>query len=233
MAPKEKYGFKIGGFWDLLLRKALVINPKIYDVSQNLRLAGVEEPVNNSRPIIYLSPEELEIGIKAFPVDGGIGLHVGSGGLLSDKRWPVERFAALMDMLHLSGNIVLTMFGDTNEFGLMQECLNNCKHAKPVIMHSKPIREIASCIKRCKLFISNDSGLMHVATAVDTPTIGIFGPTDPSRTAPYGSKNKVIQAKLSCAPCYKFDGWIKCKNKISCMASIKPEEVFIVAKEML
>ena len=95
--------------------------------------------------------------------------------------------------------------------------------------------ETASLIKRCKLFISNDTGLMHIATTVETPVIAIFGPTDQKRTAPYGKGNLVIRKNLECSPCYKFHiRKFKCKfNSVKCLNNISVEEVISACRNFI
>jgi ADP-heptose:LPS heptosyltransferase len=96
---------------------------------------------------------------------------------------------------------------------------------KPVIVAGDTdIRTTAMLIKKCALFISNDSGLMHIATAVKTPVIAIFGPTLWWKNHPWGKENLVIRKNLSCSPCYNYST-IKCRN-IRCLETITVGEVF-------
>jgi heptosyltransferase-2 len=77
-------------------------------------------------------------------------------------------------------------------------------------------------IARCRVFITNDSGLMHVAAALGVPLVAIFGSTDPSRTGPLGANSRVLYQALSCAPCLKT----QCPRNRECMEAITVEEVF-------
>jgi ADP-heptose:LPS heptosyltransferase len=80
------------------------------------------------------------------------------------------------------------------------------------------------------LLVSNDSGPVHMAVAVGTPSLVLFGPTDPVRTGPYGEGHRILQAGLACQPCLSR----KCsEGEIPCLAGITPREVAQAARNML
>ena len=83
--------------------------------------------------------------------------------------------------------------------------------------------EMVEWIRLCELMVSNDTGPMHVAAALRKPVVGIFGPTEPRRTGPYGQVAQVIQASLPCVPCMKS----RCANpkQMECLQIISPEQV--------
>ena len=84
-------------------------------------------------------------------------------------------------------------------------------------------------IARCNLFLSNDSGLMHVAGALGIPTIAIFGSTNPVTTSPAGEKSVVIHHDVACGPCLKP----VCPTDFRCMEMIGVEEVYAAARKLL
>lgn len=83
------------------------------------------------------------------------------------------------------------------------------------------LKELVCLLKKAKLMVTTDSGPMHIAAAVDTPIVALFGPTDPRRTGPYGDGHLVIQKNLPCSPCFLK----RCKTR-ECMLDITAEEVF-------
>ena len=89
-------------------------------------------------------------------------------------------------------------------------------------------------IDKCDLFISNDSGLMHVAAAVKTPVIGLFGPTIPLKNHPWGDKNMniTIHSPHFCAPCYTLTDKVVC-NHNKCMDYITVEAVLSATEEII
>jgi heptosyltransferase-2 len=83
-------------------------------------------------------------------------------------------------------------------------------------------------IARCRVFVTNDSGLMHVAAALGVRLVAIFGSTDPSRTGPLGQNSRVIYKSIPCAPCLKT----QCPQDRECMEAISVEEVFEEVKDL-
>ena len=90
------------------------------------------------------------------------------------------------------------------------------------------LRELACLYRQASLLVTTDSGPMHLAAAMGTPVIALFGPTDPARTGPYGPGHRVIRRVLSCAPCFR-----KRCDLPRCMTEISVEEVFKAVREML
>ena len=92
--------------------------------------------------------------------------------------------------------------------------------------------ETAKVISQCDLFISTDTGCMHAADALGTPTIAIFGPTITSKNGPVGPRSRVVKAKIGCAPCQYTSSFNACSVYL-CMHSILPGEVMREARRML
>jgi len=158
-----------------------------------------------------------------------VAFNLGSGKKWASKRWGVEKFAELSNRIarELNGRVILT--GIESELPLVREFLK-LSSAKPVILTNKTsLMEMASLVKEVNLVISGDSAPLHVATAMGTPFIGLFGPTDYRRhLGPIKSKYKAIQKKCICAPCYNP----VCKHP-SCMEKISVDEVFSAVKELI
>ena len=91
------------------------------------------------------------------------------------------------------------------------------------------LKEAVYLISQCRLFISNDSGLMHVAGALNIPTIAIFGSTNPQTTSPAGNQSIVVHQEVSCSPCLKKT----CPTDFRCMELISVEDVFAVAQNII
>lgn len=93
---------------------------------------------------------------------------------------------------------------------------------KFILSIGKEIKKTAALVSRCNLFISNDTGLMHVAAAVKVSVIAIFGPTDPVKSMPF-FRHIIIKKDLQCRPCYRYRP-IACRHR-RCLEEITPEEV--------
>ena len=89
------------------------------------------------------------------------------------------------------------------------------------------IKQAAALIERCNLLVCNDSGLMHMAVAVGTPAVAIYGPTDIRRTRPVGQSHTVIRHALPCSPCFRLEGdeAVRACPHHDCLMTIAPDEV--------
>lgn len=155
-----------------------------------------------------------------------IALGVGSTNSRA-KRWRTEGYAKLNDKLQeiLNANVIL--LGSEGEQDISQEVVARST-LKPIILTGKTdLSEAISILSEIDLFISNDMGLAHIAPAVGTKTLVIFGPTNPKTTKPWGSE--IIRKSLECSPCMLRD----CPIEHPCMTEISADEVFDKAATML
>jgi ADP-heptose:LPS heptosyltransferase len=120
----------------------------------------------------------------------------------------------------------IIVFGGPKEEGLVRE-IGNFMESRPIEAYGLPIRHLASLIQRCNLFITNDTGPMHIAAAVGTPIVAIFGNIPKRVASPYGANYIGLQASLPCIPC-----WGGCKE-LRCIRAITIEEVIEAAKRMI
>jgi ADP-heptose:LPS heptosyltransferase len=118
-----------------------------------------------------------------------VGFHPGAGKL--PNRWPAERFAEVADFL--SGRFgvgVLVTAGPMDDEPV--EKMTKALQCSPTIVRGKSIREVASIISQLNLYVTNDTGVMHVSAGVGTPTLSLFGPTDPLQWAPIGEQHRYL-----------------------------------------
>ena len=171
-------------------------------------------------PRLYLSEDEDKwaedfLADNAItPDDLVIGIH--PGGRIKKRCWPLDRFVKVADSIKDKYNAKIIVFVEPDGYG---DALAMNKY----FVHAKlSLRELISVISKLNLFICNDSGPMHIATAVDTPVLAIFGPGDLEAIGPYGKgHNIVIKDGFSCRPCYDY-----CKYKEPlCLTSITVEDV--------
>ena len=128
-----------------------------------------------------------------------IGIHPGGGW--SYKLWPVERFAALGEFLSQRYGAKILVFSGPDEAPL-QEQMAYLMKSTPILVKDVGLRELSALIQRCNIYIGNDTGPMHIAAAVGTRVIAIFGPTSAVRSGPYGSQHIVIAESIECSPCH-------------------------------
>ena len=157
-----------------------------------------------------------------------VGINIGASKRWVTKCWPLEHLIRLCEDLELK-DIRVVVTGTQDDLGLAQVLINSLKNTKIINACGKTgINELAVLIKKCQVFISADSFPLHVASAVGTPFIALFGPTDWRRHLPPGKNHIVINKELNCAPCYKA----KCRSK-RCMEAISPAEVLEAVEKLL
>lgn len=203
-----------------------------------VRLLGATVP-GDRRLELWLSPAEKERARTFLAAHGlsdpMVAVHPG-GRYFPLKRWPVERFARLVDALAGQGYRAVIVGGpeDTELAGSLAEQAE----CEPVVAAGRlRLKETAALLAHCRLFIGNDSAPLHMAAAVNTPTLGLFGPTDPRQFSPYGPGHTVLYKALPCSPCFRFLGGLgqylpKC-TRAQCMEAITVEETAAAALNRL
>ena len=158
-----------------------------------------------------------------------VGLNPGSSPLWKTKRWPVERFAFLCDALSKE-NIRVVITGAPQEAALAKAISRKCRSKPMVAVGKTSVGELIALIKRCQVFVTSDSAPMHIASAVGTSFVALFGPTDPRRhVQPSAQASHVIWKEVKCSPCYLK----KCSIGLLCMKQITQEEVLTRIKELI
>ena len=166
-----------------------------------------------------------------FGIEGGhpwIGLAPGAT-YGPAKRWFPERFAGVADRMGAESGAQVILFGSDGDRGSTAAVQRSARYPLIDIAGKTNLREAISLISRCALFISNDSGLMHVSGAMGIPTVAIFGSTNPVTTSPVGGKSLVIHHDVPCGPCLKP----VCPTDFRCMEMIGVEEVCSAALQLL
>ncbi len=209
--PEFSYDYHFSNYYLNLLKKSGIKTEKIDRIS------------------LYISEEEKEkrdIFLKKYKNRLKIG--IASGASFGDsKKWFPERFKEVAEYFEKKYNAQIFYFGSTADY---YDCVKSSTKTSINLCGETGIREAMALIDKMDLFISNDSGLMHIANALGVETVGIFGSTSPFSTYPYNKNRKIIFHKVYCSPCKKR----VCPYKIKlCMDIIKKEEVIKGAEELL
>jgi heptosyltransferase-1 len=136
------------------------------------------------------------------------------------KRWPVARFVELGRMLTQRG-VVPVVVGGPGDAALAQAIRQGIGPTAIATAGETTLLELASLLRRCVTIVAGDTGPLHLAVAVGIPVVGLFGPTDPGRTGPYGEGHIVISKRFPCGPCLRRP---TCREA-DCMHAITAEEV--------
>lgn len=190
---------------------------------------GIDDLAEES--YIYIPPED-EGYIAGLLKENGARepiVVINAGAKSHLKRWTPEGFAEVADRLIAECNASVVFVGMDEDKEVMAKILFKMKKKPYNFVGKTNIRQLAALLKKAKLIITNDSAPLHLACAVKTKVLAIFGPTDPEKYGPTGDLDIVMSTKLSCSPCESA----ACKQNYECMKLIPASEVFETAKLML
>jgi heptosyltransferase II len=206
----------------------------IHEIERNLAFLKAFDInlLKKELPSLYPSAEDV-LAVDRFFSEKEIGrrgklIGVAPGSVWNTKRWPSERFSGLVKKIWAAGMSVVLVGGKEDE-SLCKEIAADAAGKEIYIAAGRfSILQSAELLRRCAALVSNDSAPMHLAVAMRTPVIAIFGATVPSfGFAPYGEKDIVVQTEgLPCRPC-SIHGGDKCPiGTFECMVKISAEMVF-------
>jgi heptosyltransferase-2 len=145
------------------------------------------------------------------------------------KRWFPERFAQVADTLQDEFGVGVIMTGASAEADIGRD-IENLMRNQPLNMIGKTtVRQLMAVLSQCVLVITNDSGPMHIAAALNVPIAAIFGPTDHTTTSPLGENNILIRKDVPCSPCLLRH----CPTDHRCMKEISADDVLEAARSLL
>ncbi len=205
---------------------SLTLDTASYDFAEDFLASRI--------PLTQPSPprgEGLGEGVKNL-----IAIH--PGAVKAQKRWHAQRFAEVGKALIKKYDADLILLGSPGELDLLEQIKSQTASSKVIIAKGTTLTQAAALINKCRLFIGNDSGLMHIAAAQDIPIAAIFGPGTPETTAPYmdSSLYRAVLKDVPCRPCrQKF--FTECSasdaGKPPCLEGVSVEQVLAAVDELL
>jgi lipopolysaccharide heptosyltransferase II len=214
--PAAAYGHEAYYYLHLLFRAGLIDKPK---PAREVRLYLAE----SERAWAVTRLAELGVG-KRFLVGLCPGAAFGPA-----KRWLPERFAELSDRLMEALGAEVLIFGSQDEKPLAETIAHAMKRPASVLAGQTTLRELMALMAECRLVVSNDSGPMHLATALQVPLVAVFGSTDERATGPLGPRLRVAKHPVECSPC----GLRDCPIDFRCMKSLSVDDVYKAALELI
>jgi heptosyltransferase-2/heptosyltransferase-3 len=175
---------------------------------------GIAPDARAGAPSLAITPAEQSMADACLPPPGRrplVGVH--PGGKWSVKRWPSEKFIALIARLKSELGAEVVVFTGPTERDATERVRASGAH----IVDPIPIRTLAAVISRLDAMVACDGGVMHVAAAVGTPTIGIFGSSEPAVWFPYSAPHRAAYIELECRPCHQHEcplGHTRCLNDL-------------------
>ncbi|HEX5483180.1 MAG TPA: lipopolysaccharide heptosyltransferase II [Terriglobia bacterium] len=218
--PPAAYGHQAYYYLHLLFRAGIIERPDPPRALEEIRL--IVPPEERSWAVRYV--ESLGLPGPRFLVGVVPGASFGPA-----KRWPAERFAELADRLAMALHADVVLFGAASERPLAEEVAQEMKHTPAIVAGEATLRQSMALLERCRLVVTNDSGMMHVAAALALPVVAIFGSTDPDATGPFGPNARVVRHEVECSPC----GLRVCPIDFRCMEGLDVNVVYRAALELV
>lgn len=173
--------------------------------------------------------ERADARIAALGLERRAFAAVVPGAVWPTKRWPADRFAAVIERLGAELGLPSVLLGSDRERGLCEAVAGGAGAAR-VLAGEAGLGESAALISGARLYVGNDSGPTHIAVALGVPTVAVFGPTDPGQFD-FGG-HRVLYADLDCSAC-SFYGSTSCKlGHWRCMTSVSVDDVFAAAADL-
>jgi ADP-heptose:LPS heptosyltransferase len=200
---------------------------------------GVRGPA--VKPVLDISAGERRAARERLALAGArpgpvrVGVH--PGGKWSVKRWPAEKFAALVGRLHDERGAQVVLFTGPGEEGTTA-WVARVVGAKAAVLPAMGVREAAAVIAVLDAMVACDGGVMHVAAAVGTPTVGIFGSSEADVWFPYGQWGPYRAARIDvdCRPCHRHVcpfGHTRCLSDLGVPAVMaRLDEVLTLARSV-
>ena len=233
---KERIGFDTEhrGF---LLTKRIAYRRDRHEIQnflEILRADGV--PVTSDHLEAWLSEDEVSFAAKFLAKEGCpvetplIGIHPFSA--ITERAWPVERFVEVANALQKKHRARILLFGGQRDMEAASDMEKRIQPRPIMAAGRTDLRQTMALLSKCSLLICNDSGIMHLAAALDVALVALFGPQTPDLFGPSGKRCAVVSKRFHCSPCrQKF--FKECapspSGKPWCMEKITAEEVLTAA----
>jgi lipopolysaccharide heptosyltransferase I len=222
------------GSWLAYTHHIAVPTLDLHAVDRYLNLGSILEldkgPADFSFPIPQSANSRVDSLLRQHHIDRADLVVMAPGTVWGTKHWGTEKFAKVAQHF-LSQGFAVVLIGTQRERNVCEEVADLAPGAVD-LAGMTTLSELAALIRRAALNITNDSGPMHLAVALNRPVISIFGPTDPVWIGPYGRPHAVLHADLPCSPCY-LRQLKDCRHEHACMQSVSPLAVIGRAESVL
>ncbi len=183
---------------------------------------------------VHLSADERE-GVGRILAENGIQgpfVAVHPGSRLALKRWLKQRYAALFDRIVEDFEVSVVVLGAASETALVDEIIARMSNVPVNLSGKLSLRSMAGVLARARAFVCNDSAPMHVAAAVGTPTVALFGPSKSLETAPFGAGHRVVECAMPCRDTCD-EGVCLHEDRHACMRGITVDQVLLAIRDVL
>ncbi len=232
------------GFYKLnVWRSNLLTHPTYFNHYRHItevflalgKSAGINAPSDILIPGLKQIPgaiERVQAMLQKRGLDGPsplVVINVNASELCFERRWPAERFAALVDYLIERRRVRPILIGSPGERPYVEHVISICRSGNKALNLAGDLDfdSLVALLEQSDLLITNDSGPLHLAAVLGVPSVSFFGPETPMLYGPVGNNNAVFYARVYCSPCLNvFDAKIAaCQGRNLCMQAIELEEV--------
>jgi len=220
----RRVGYATDGRELLLTDVASEIRPQhiVHEANRFARLAehaGFDDAGPNDYQLSISAPDNHTEKILP-PCSKYVGIFAGSANDPA-KRWPVDSFAHLINLLHQEWGVHPVLFGTNADRPVNDAIIAVCKTGV-ANLSGISLTDLARALMQCRMVVSNDTGGAHLSAALGRPTAVVFGPTDPTRSCPRGEHVVQLSKQCFCQPC----GYDECPLDHACMETLSPDQVF-------
>ena len=202
---------------------------------QSSQLSALDLPLKTTVPKLLLSESAGRNATRFFKQAGidkhtlTVALHLGSGSI--KKAWQVHSFAALARKLRSNHGAQIIVPVGPADTKVSKDYFKIMSSPGSIPIKNLPLDELAAILKQCSLYVGNDSGITHLASAVGTPVVALFGPTDSQVWGPRGKCVSILFGKTDCSPCSR-ERMHECIEQ-KCLENLSVEEVYGKVKELM
>lgn len=244
IGPRRRMILPFAPYW-WILPTTQASDPPTHAVRRYLEALeplGLRDP----DPVLHLDLSQSERGFAAEFLEANgltaakplIAIHPGGAGFRGKKRWHADGFGAIGQALASRYGARIILLGGDSDQSIAQRVAGQIGKAAVNGSGAITLKETAAVIERCDIFIGNDSSPLHMAAAVGTPVVGIYGPSNPANFHPIGVDHAIVQAHGACAPCFHFVGNVPLWKRSLCrscyaLEQLATEEVLAAAETVL
>jgi heptosyltransferase-2 len=208
---------------------------KVHHVNYYLELAkAVAADVSNPSMEITARPEDRTnarklLAVSGIPANARFMILSPGAAFGAAKRWGDHQFAEAADKLAEEFQLAVAIIGSEGERSISESIQNFMKRPATILNGKTSLETLIGLIAESALMLGNDSGPVHLASALGIPAVAVFGATDYIVAAPYGPLGRAVHVPVECSPC-----WLReCPIDHRCMTRVSPEMVCDAAREVL
>jgi len=196
---------------------------------------NVDYPIMPELPVTQLGFQKIERCLAACGIkEGNKIIVINPCALQATRIWPFDKYVSLINKLLQQKDLEIILTCGPEESGIIDSISKRLIKQVHNLSGKLDLNEFLALLKKANLFIGNDSGSMHIAYAVGTKTVAIFGPTDPKTRLLPNAPVKVVWNKTECSPCYDFGSYDRCYlGHHKCMRELSAEAVYEAVMEQL